>query len=44
MTFCRLFHSLLILLSMIVEKLSESFTSPYDLMFVFFMFVNYLPF
>ena len=29
---------------MIVEKLWESFTSPYDLMFVFFMFVNCLPF
>ena len=44
MTFNHLFHSLSVLLFMIVEKLSESFTSPYDLMFVFFMFVNCLPF
>ena len=35
-------HSLLVLLSMIIEKLSESFTSPYDLMFIFFLFVSYV--
>ena len=33
-------HSLLVLLSLIIEKLSESFTSPYDLMFIFFLFVS----
>ena len=35
-------HSLLVLLSMIIEKLSEFFTSPYDLMFIFFLFVSYV--
>ena len=33
-------HSLLVLLFIIIEKLSESFTSPYDLMFTFFLFVS----
>ena len=33
-------HSLLVLLFIIIEKLSESFTCPYDLMFTFFLFVS----
>ena len=33
-------HFLLVLLFIIIEKLSESFTSPYDLMFTFFLFVS----
>ena len=38
------FYSFLVLLSIIIEKLSESLLSPYDIMFFFFIFVNYLPF
>ena len=38
------FYFFLVLLSIIIEKLSESILSPYDIMFFFFIFVNYLPF